>query len=159
MNDVYVLLGSNINPEKNILLALEYLDRNFKILQVSNTWQTKPIGSSADDFLNTAVRLETALSAYDLKEKCLCQIEEVLGRIRQSDKNAPRTIDLDIVVFNGKVIDDAVFKYDHLVLPFSELIPDLVGPENKVPLKILAEEMIQKTLAKKFKFLLPPFEK
>ncbi len=159
MNEVYLLLGSNIDPEKNILLALEYLNRNFTILEVSNTWQTKPVGSSANDFLNTAVKLETKLDAYTLKEKCLCHIEEVLGRVRQSDKNAPRTIDLDIVIFNGEIVDDTLFRFAHMIIPFAELLPDLVDPDGKQSLSTLAEVNIKKTLAHKFKCLLPPFQK
>lgn len=159
MNEVYLLLGSNINPEKNILLALEYLNRNFNILEVSHTWQTKPVGSDAADFLNTVVRLETNLDAFTLKECCLCHIEEVLGRVRQADKNAPRTIDLDIIIFNGKVLDDSLFFYAHMIIPFAELLPDLVDPKSQKNLSTLSEEIQKKTLAKKFKCLLPPFQK
>jgi 2-amino-4-hydroxy-6-hydroxymethyldihydropteridine diphosphokinase len=140
MNDAYLLLGSNIDPEKNILLALEYLNLNFKLLEVSNTWQTKPVGSDAGDFLNTAVRLETDLDAHTLKECCLCHIEEILGRVRQADKNAPRTIDLDIVIFNNEILDATLFQYAHLVLPFAELLPDLVDPQSKLALNDLAEK-------------------
>jgi 2-amino-4-hydroxy-6-hydroxymethyldihydropteridine diphosphokinase len=159
MNEVYLLLGSNIDPEKNILLALEYLNCNFKIIEVSNTWQTKPVGSNANDFLNTAVQLETDQDAYTLKEKCLCHIEEVLGRVRQADKNAPRTIDLDIILFNGEILDSSLFKFAHLILPFSELLPDLADPQSGLSLSQLAVENQKLTLAKKFKCLLPPFQK
>jgi 2-amino-4-hydroxy-6-hydroxymethyldihydropteridine diphosphokinase len=159
MNEVYLLLGSNIDPEKNILLALKYLNQTFKIIEVSNTWQTKPVGSSANDFLNTAVKLETILDVDILKEKCLCHIEEMLGRVRQPDKNAPRTIDLDIIIFNGDIIDDSLFRFAHLIIPFSELLPDLVDPQTQKTLAVLATEQTKKTLAKKFKCLIPSFQK
>ncbi len=159
MNEVFLLLGSNIDPEKNILLALNYLKDHFTILDVSNTWQTKPVGSNEADFLNTAVKLQTTLDAFTLKEKCLCHIEEVLGRVRLPDKNAPRTIDLDIVVFNKNILDNALFKYAHLILPFSELLPDLIDPLSQKPLIQLAKETEKKALAKKFKCLMPSFEK
>ncbi len=159
VNEVYLLLGSNINPEENILRALKYLDRNFNLLEVSNTWQTKPVGSDASDFLNTAVKLETGLDAYVLKEHCLCHIEEKLGRVRQVDKNAPRTIDLDIILFNGKILDNSLFRYAHLIIPFAELLPDLVDPVSKKTLAILAQSEIVNSQAIKFKCLLPPFQK
>ena len=159
MNEVFLLLGSNIDPETNILLALEYLERNFKIVDVSNTWQTKPVGSNAADFLNTAVRLETPLDAYTLKEQCLCHIEEKLGRVRQSDKNAPRTIDLDIIIFNQKIVDSSLFKYPHMILPFAELLPDLKDDSTGKTLTQLAEQQQLRSLAKKYKCLLPPYQK
>ncbi|MCX6054996.1 MAG: 2-amino-4-hydroxy-6-hydroxymethyldihydropteridine diphosphokinase [Chloroflexi bacterium] len=159
MNSAYLLLGSNIEPEKNIMMALNYLRNNFHIVEISNTWQTKPVGTKADDFLNTAVHLETQLNAYELKEKCLCQIEELLGRVRQEDKNAPRTIDLDIVIFNEIIMEADLFNFEHMALPFSELIPELFDPKKKISLGRLAENMKQKTHAKKFKCLLPAFQK
>ena len=159
MNEVFLLLGSNIDPETNILLALTYLEHNFKIIDVSNTWQTKPVGSNSADFLNTAVRLETSLDAYTLKEQCLCHIEEKLGRVRQSDKNAPRTIDLDIIIFNQKIVDPSLFKYPHLILPFAELLPALKDASTGKTLTQLAEQEQLKSLAKKYKCLLPPYQK
>lgn len=156
MNEAYVLLGSNIEPEKNILLALSYLEQNFLVYDVSHTWQTKPVGSDAADFLNTAVMIETELDAYILKERCLCHIEEQLGRVRQKDKNAPRTIDLDIIVFNGEVLDYNLYRYAHLILPFAELLPDYIDPETDKTLLELAEEHIKLNTAKKLKHLAPP---
>lgn len=157
MNEVYLLLGSNIEPEKNIQLALEYLNRNFEILDVSHTWQTKPVGSVASDFLNTAVKLLTDSDAETLKENCLRHIESKLGRVRQVDKNAPRTIDLDIVVFNGEVQDDSLFKYEHLALPFAELMPNQEDPSTGLTLGVIAQEMAQRTEAKRFKCLMPGY--
>lgn len=156
MNEAYVLLGSNIDPEKNILLALSYLEQNFLVYDVSHTWQTKPVGSDSADFLNTAVMLETDLDAYTLKEQCLCHIEEVLGRVRQEDKNAPRTIDLDIIIFNGEVLDYNLFKYAHLILPFAELVPEYIDPETERTLFELAEEQIKLNTAKQLKHLSSP---
>lgn len=143
MNEAYLLLGSNIEPEKNILLAISYLEQNFLVYDISHTWQTKPVGSDGPDFLNTAVMIQTELDVNTLKERCLCHIEEQLGRVRLEDKNAPRTIDLDIIVFNGEVLDHSLFRYAHLILPFAELLPAYVDPETKKSLLELAEEQIK----------------
>jgi len=155
MNEAYLLLGSNIDPEKNILLALEYLQQSCKLLEVSHTWQTKPVGSEAPDFLNTAVHLKTEEDAASLKAICINHIEGMLGRVRVADKNAPRTIDLDIIIFNGEVKDPSLFKYAHILLPFAELLPDLVDPQSKRTLLELSKENKKTTMAKKFKCLIP----
>jgi 2-amino-4-hydroxy-6-hydroxymethyldihydropteridine diphosphokinase len=157
MNEVFLCLGSNINPEANILQALRYLKKEFILLEVSNTWKTKPVGLDSADFLNTAVRIQTTLDQFELKEKNLCHIEEVLGRVRQKNKYAPRTIDIDIVLFNGQVIDENLFRLDYLILPFSELIPVLKNQDGK-PLKEIAASLLSTTQAKKYKCLMPPIK-
>ena len=135
------MLGSNIQPEVNIPRALGFLNRSFTISQISNTWQTHSVGIDAADFFNTAVEIETGLDESLLKEKCLCHIEEVLGRIRENDKNAPRTIDIDIVVFNNKILDPDIFTKEHLALPLSEIAPDLGCPQEKECLLTVAKRL------------------
>jgi len=158
MNDAYLLLGSNIEPEKNILLALEYLQKNCNLLEISTTWQTKAVGGDAPDFLNTAVHVNTEKEAAMLKMSCIKHIENMLGRIRFPDKNAPRTIDLDIIIFNGEILDQALFRYSHIMLPIAELLPDLIDPQSGQSLSTLAKETSKKGLAKKYKILLPPIK-
>jgi 2-amino-4-hydroxy-6-hydroxymethyldihydropteridine diphosphokinase len=158
MNKAYLSLGSNIDPEKNITLALEYLNQDFKILEVSHTWKTKPVGINSADFLNTAVKLITSLDSIDLKDKFLCHIEEIMGRVRVEDKFAPRTIDIDIIIFNDSVVDKNLFQLDHLILPFSELVPDLRSPDTKCTLAEIARQVLRNTNAAKFKCLRPPFQ-
>jgi len=95
----------------------------------------------AADFFNTAVEIETGLDESLLKDKCLCHIEEVLGRIREKNKNAPRTIDIDIVVFNNKILDPEIFTKEHLALPLSEIVPNLVSPQGNENLLNVAEQL------------------
>lgn len=143
MNTAYLLLGSNINPEVNIPRALGFLDKSFSVQKISDTWKTRAVGAEAEDFLNTAVEIETGLDMHMLKEKCLCHIEEIMGRIRQKDKNAPRTIDIDIVVFNHEVIDKEIFSREHLALPLSQLLPDLVDPKTGKSLRLITNSFNQ----------------
>jgi 2-amino-4-hydroxy-6-hydroxymethyldihydropteridine diphosphokinase len=141
LNTAYLILGSNINPEVNIPRALGFLDRSFSILKISDTWKTRAVGTQAEDFLNTAVEIETGLDMHMLKEKCLCHIEEIMGRVRLKDKNAPRTIDIDIVVFNNRILDHEIFTREHLALPLSQLKPDLVDPQTGKSLELIAESL------------------
>jgi len=143
LNSAYLILGSNINPDVNIPRALGFLEKSFSVKKVSDTWKTRAVGSQGADFLNTAVEIETGLDMHLLKEKCLCHIEEIMGRVRQKDKNAPRTIDIDIVVFNGEIVDQDVFSREHLALPLSQLAPNLVDPQTGKPLQSTAEDLHQ----------------
>ena len=74
-------------------------------MRQSDTLKTKPINDSESKFyLNTAILIETTKNLIELK-KLLLKIESDLGRIRSSNKNAPRTIDLDITTIDNQVID------------------------------------------------------
>ncbi len=155
MNQAYLILGSNINPDENIPKALKYLRDSFTLKQVSSTWRTKSIGIEAPDFYNTAAEIETALDAYLLKEQCLCHIEEVMGRVRLPDKNAPRTIDIDIVIFNNGILDPNIFKMEHLALPLADLLPLLPDQDSGVTLQDIASDFQATGTAKNIGMILP----
>mgnify|MGYP001765886862 CR=1 FL=1 len=148
MNKIYLLLGSNINPEKNIPIALEYLKKipGCMLLKTSGTWRTKPVGSCCTDFLNIAVLIETSLNPTTLKSH-LAAVESAMGRVRTEDKNAPRVIDLDIVAINDRIIDAEVEVFDHLLLPLSEVAPDLILPGTKRTLAETSAERLKTTAA------------
>jgi 2-amino-4-hydroxy-6-hydroxymethyldihydropteridine diphosphokinase len=155
MNEAFLILGSNINPESNIPKALDFLSKSFLLDAISNTWITKSVGTEAADFLNTAVKIRTPLDQNLLKEKCLCHIEEIMGRVRVKNKNAPRTIDIDIVIFNGTVQDPNLFNMDHLILPFSELLPKLHDPTSLQTLQEISRKTLEFSCAKKYGLILP----
>ena len=69
------------------------------------TWETQAVGSPGPNFLNTAVKITTGLEMSALKLSVLRSVEQELGRVRTSDKNAPRTIDLDIIVFDDEICE------------------------------------------------------
>ncbi len=75
-----------------------------------------------------------------LKMNILTAIEKRMGRVRTIDKNAPRTIDLDIVAVNDAVVDMDIFKFDHLIFPLAEIAPDLCDLENQRSLTDIARE-------------------
>ncbi len=151
MNDVYLLLGSNIEPEKHVKLALQSLHDSelLEVVNISSIWQTKAVGASAPDFLNVAVNIQTTCELHCLKEIVLGEIEENLGRVRTVDKNAPRTIDLDVIVFNNQIVDKEVFIQDHVMLPMAELLPDLYSEDHGCTLLKLSADRLKQTLAKK----------
>lgn len=120
---VLIGLGSNINPHHYLPRSIEKLARDTRILKVSSVWQSPSLGYEGPDFLNAAVLIETSYSPSFLKRKILCRIEKELDRVRGDNKNLPRTIDLDILIFHGKVVDQDLWNCAHVALPASEILP------------------------------------
>lgn len=130
-NDVIVGVGSNINPAVNIEKALDKIKEKFFEIKLSRFLETEPLGfKDQDNFLNGAVRFKTALSPDALKE-WLLSVEGDLGRIRTKNKNGPRSIDLDILAWNGEIVDEDVYKRDFLQTSIGELSPGLIKQNEK----------------------------
>ncbi len=124
-NDVIVGLGSNIDPTTYIEKALLQIKTRFLDVKVSEFIFTEPIGfKNQARFCNGAVRFTTDLGAEALKS-WLLEVEDALGRVRTENKNGPRTIDLDILVWNGKIIDPDVEARDFLQKAITDLQPGL----------------------------------
>ena len=127
---VCLLLGSNIDPERNLRRAVVRLDRMFGLEGLSNAWETPAVGSDGPNFLNAAALLHTILTPSALKERLLRPLEAELGRFRSADKFAPRTIDLDVVTWGRQQVDDDLWEYAHQAVPVSQLLPGLVSPKT-----------------------------
>lgn len=137
-NIAYLSLGSNIEPVKNLRAALDLLAGQTRLMAVSSVWETAPVGlTEQPNFLNAAAVVETDLTAEQLKQNVLAAIEQQLGRVRQADKNAPRPIDLDIMLFNREIFqlgrrhipDPEVVERAFVAIPLAEIAPDYVHPE------------------------------
>ena len=124
-HEVVIGLGSNIDPEANLEQAVQELKSRFKVSKQSQWTRTKPIGiQDQPDFYNGALLMETELEQQSLKKE-LKQIEDILGRDRSLPKFGPRTIDLDILIWNKKVVDEDYYERDFLRKGVEEIIPDL----------------------------------
>ena len=137
MNRALVALGSNINPEHNMREAVRRLALHCRLVAVSPVYVTAPVGNTDQpSFLNAAASIETDLAAAELKARVLRVIEEELGRVRTEDKNAPRTIDLDIALFVGPDLDSSsgvfwspdILKYAHVAVPLAGIAPQMRHP-------------------------------
>ena len=124
LHHVCLLLGSNIEPEKNIPKAVTLLQAKVTILQVSSVWESASVDCCYPDFLNLAVLVSTPLGAKQLKEKVLRTLETQMGRIRTADKNASRPIDFDIILFDGELQDTDLWQHVHRAMPVSEIFPE-----------------------------------
>jgi 2-amino-4-hydroxy-6-hydroxymethyldihydropteridine diphosphokinase len=145
-HEAFIGIGSNIDPERNLPRALQLLSECVDLKEVSTAWKTPPVGTNGPYFLNAAVWVASDLPSDDLKEHILCQIEAGLGRVRTSDKNAPRPIDLDIIIYDGILLDQNLWNYAHLAVPMSELIPNYQHPVTGEKLVIAAERMRRNSL-------------
>lgn len=106
--EVYVALGSNVEPLRHIPDAVEQLALAAQVTGLSRFYRTAPIGRPGQpDFVNGVARVRTPLSARDFKWQVLRGIEARLGRTREEDRFAPRTIDLDILLYGDERIDEA----------------------------------------------------
>jgi 2-amino-4-hydroxy-6-hydroxymethyldihydropteridine diphosphokinase len=135
-----LLVGSNIRAEENLRLALQRLQEWVVILEASSVWETAAVGSDGPDFLNLALLVATPLEATELKGQVLRPLEAGMGRVRSADKNAPRPIDLDIIVFDGEPVDGLLWKHAYRAVPVAELLPDLRSDSGET-LKQAAERL------------------
>ncbi|MBN1934921.1 MAG: 2-amino-4-hydroxy-6-hydroxymethyldihydropteridine diphosphokinase [Anaerolineae bacterium] len=149
MNRVLLSLGSNIDPESHLRAAVRLLAERCRLLAVSPVYETAPVGKTDQPpFLNAAAWVETPLTAAQLKV-ALADIEQQLGRQRGIDKNAARTIDLDITLFNEAVFDLAgrhipdpeLLQYAYIAVPAADLAPQQRHPETGQTLSKIAHRL------------------
>jgi len=141
MNEAIILIGSNIHPRNNIRECLVLLMDSVTVVARSQIWRTKSFGSEGPDFLNLAIKVNTILNKKQLKVSVLRKIEDRLGRVRLSNKNAPRTIDLDTIIFNNMILDNELWEKVFIAVPLAELVPSLRHPGSVSTLKEIAEEL------------------
>jgi len=138
MAKAFVGIGSNLGDrEEHLRRAVELLaaEDAISVLASSQVRETEPVGPVAQGpFLNGAVQVETELAPRELLERLLA-IEERLGRVRR-ERFGPRTIDLDLLVYEDAVVDEPGLTLPHPLLherrfalePLAELAPDLEIP-------------------------------
>jgi 2-amino-4-hydroxy-6-hydroxymethyldihydropteridine diphosphokinase len=140
LHQACLLLGSNIEPEINIPRAVDLLQEKVTILKLSSIWESASAYCCYPDFLNMAALVSTRLSAAEFKRQILRPLEAQMGRVRTEDKNASRTIDIDIILFDKKVMDPDLWMYVHRAAPVAELFPDIVS-ESGERLKDIAQRL------------------
>jgi 2-amino-4-hydroxy-6-hydroxymethyldihydropteridine diphosphokinase len=128
MNRAVVGVGSNIDPVRSIRTARDILAGELNVVAESRFVTTKAIDRpDHPDFVNGVWVVETRLDQLAL-EQYLKEVEARMGRRRTADKYAPRTIDLDIVAWNGHIVDGDYHERDFLWRAAREVCPELPGP-------------------------------
>lgn len=150
MTEVYISLGSNIEPERNMERAVVALGREVKIRMLSTVYLTRPLERSGQpDFYNCVALIETDRSARSLKFDILRGIERSLGRKRTEDRFAPRTIDLDILLYDREEIrqadlvvpDPEIYSRPFLARSLSEISPGLRLPGHGGDVDAIARKL------------------
>ncbi|MEZ9594545.1 2-amino-4-hydroxy-6-hydroxymethyldihydropteridine diphosphokinase [Shewanella sp. 10N.261.52.F9] len=134
MAKIFISLGSNIEPERHLKAALTDLDYHFEQLELSSVFESEAVGFDGTNFLNMVVAAETELSIAEVVST-FKQIEQDHGRVKGAKKFAPRTLDLDLLLYDDIVssqpieLPRAEILYNAFVLwPLAEVAPSLLHP-------------------------------
>ncbi len=150
----YIGAGSNIGDRRQHLRrAHQLLDAlpKTRLIATSALYETEPVGSFPQPwFLNEVVSLQTQLTPEELLEHCLW-IEKQEGRVR-SIRWGPRTLDLDILLFGNRIIQDQQLQIPHprmasrrfVLLPLSKIAPATLHPVFKKNILTLLDELPEK---------------
>jgi 2-amino-4-hydroxy-6-hydroxymethyldihydropteridine diphosphokinase len=138
---VYVAVGSNVDPERNLALATRELRREFPDVRFSPWYRNRAVGFEGADFINLVAGFTTALPVGEVVAR-LQAIESLCGRPREAPRWAPRSMDLDILLYGDTVCDEPrlklprpdLLKRAFMLGPLASLAPDLVHPVEKVPI-------------------------
>jgi uncharacterized protein len=136
MHQVYLSLGANLgNRLVQIRQALDHLRAWGEIQEISLCYETEPVGyKDQPDFLNIACQFATELSPYDLLKNCKLA-EGQMGR-QAGFRNAPRPIDIDILLYDNLILDSPELTIPHprmserafVLAPMADIAPEIIHP-------------------------------
>jgi len=135
MARAFIGIGSNIDPAENVQAAIRSLAQKTHLVGISMVYCTDALGRPEQPpYYNCVVEIETEALPTEVKHGILRTIENNLGRKRTEDKYAPRTIDLDLIVYGDltidaegiKLPDPEILERPFLAIPLFELAPDMV---------------------------------
>lgn len=152
MHSVYLALGSNIEPREHYLKETIRLlnEEGVQVGLVSSIYETEPVGyTDQPEFLNMVVEAKTKLSPVELLQTCQ-RIEKQLGRKREI-RWGPRTVDIDILLYNNEVIESEELTIPHprmhergfVLVPLHEIAASRKHPMKQKSVSILLEQLPQ----------------
>jgi 2-amino-4-hydroxy-6-hydroxymethyldihydropteridine diphosphokinase len=156
-NRAIISLGSNVNKEENLPASIRLLAKWCRVVAVSPVYETLPVGlPDQPNFFNAAVIVETEMQPAALKKAVLSYIEERLNRIRTGNRNAPRTIDLDLALFNDEVReydghevpDPDVLHFAHVAVPIADMAPKMRHPQTGETMAKIAARLMHEATAR-----------
>lgn len=150
MTQVLVAAGSNVEPLANLRRALDSLAAHYPALRRSTAYRNRAVGFEGEDFINLVVGFETEDDVRKVIEH-LHEAESLCGRARHAPKWAPRSMDLDILLFGDRVCDEPglvlprpdLVRRAYMLGPAAEIAPDTVHPALGVTLADLWRNFAQ----------------
>ena len=135
MARVYVSIGSNIDRSRNLRAALDALAARFSHLAQSQVYESIAVGFAGDPFYNLVAAFDAEETPQEIVH-VLHEIEERQGRERGGERFAPRTLDIDLLLYDdlrmreGKLVlpRDEITRYAFVLRPLAELAPELRHP-------------------------------
>lgn len=135
MTTVLVAAGSNVEPLANLRRALDSLAAHYPGLRSSAAYRNRAVGFDGEDFVNLVVAIETGDDVRLVVER-LHEAEAACGRARGAPKWAPRTMDLDILLYGDRVCEEPglvlprpdLVRRAYMLGPAAEIAPDMVHP-------------------------------
>lgn len=135
MSGVYVAAGSNVEPERYLSLALRALAAAYGPLTLSPAYRNRAVGFEGEDFINLVVGFNTEESPAEVRRQ-LQKIEVACDRPPGAAKWAPRTMDLDILLFGDLVSDEPglviprpdLLKRPYMLKPMADIAPEVRHP-------------------------------
>ena len=132
---VYLGLGSNVEPKKNLQLGIGELRERYGDLEMSAVYQNAAVGFDGADFLNIVVGLRSDDAPSDIQRETEL-IHALAGRDRASDRFSSRPLDIELLLYDDLVIDEPrlkiprcdVLDFSFVLRPLAELAPGLVHP-------------------------------
>jgi len=150
MNNIFIALGSNLKIPKeqveNGILSIKKIN-GVEVLSESNLYETPPVGVlDQPNFVNAVIKVHSDLNAFDLLDKLL-EIETNAGRIR-TDKNGPRTLDLDILLVDDLILNEKKLTIPHprmherlfVLMPLKDIDENILIP-NHGPIKHIISKL------------------
>ena len=128
MPEVFVGVGSNVDPEANFRKAISELDRRFGKVVRSAVLRTEAVGFDGDAFLNMVVSWQTDMALEPLMQ-VLGEVEVLCGRSRNDKRFGPRTMDLDLLLYGDEIHESPplprpeIMEYGFVLGPLTELSP------------------------------------
>jgi 2-amino-4-hydroxy-6-hydroxymethyldihydropteridine diphosphokinase len=136
---VYVAVGSNVEPERHLAMATSELRREFPDVRFSPWYRNRAVGFEGADFINLVAGFTTTLSLDEVIAR-LHAIEALCGRARDAPRWAPRSMDLDILLYGDEIRDEPrlklprpdLLKRAFMLGPLADIAPALVHPLEKL---------------------------
>lgn len=135
MSRAYLSLGSNLDPAKHLRDAIAALQERFAGITLSPVYRTRAVGFEGSDFYNSAAVIETDLEPDALND-WLHALEDAHGRDRSGPRYGDRSLDIDVVLFDDRVVQGAgnlriprpELKHAFVLKPLVDIAPDTVVP-------------------------------